>query len=58
MRGLISDYASLIPPPQRDQSTRVVPWRPPPSNVVKLNVDTSFYKDTGQACLSSSKVIA
>lgn len=32
VRGLISDYASLIPPPQRnerDRNARIFSWRPP-----------------------------
>lgn len=53
IKGMISDYSSLIPEKMRSgshSSNRTYPWRPPQPNFVKLNVDASFIKDSGKAC--------
>lgn len=48
--GLIQDYASFIPPPKggaRNQPMQLYPWRPPPTEIIKFNVDASYQKSSG-----------
>lgn len=53
--GQIQDYAPLIPPPKggvRSQTMQVHPWRPPPTKIIKFNVDASFQKSSGHTSIA------